>query len=92
MSASSGILARTDRTPGGRGLNNGGISIAHELELDEEAGKRDPYGKLGVIEDDTMVDVLIYAHSPLEDVAVVSDPETILNLFIKEGKVIENEL
>lgn len=32
------------------------------------SGKRNPYGKLGVIEEGAMADVLIYSQNPLEDV------------------------
>ncbi len=55
-------------------------------------GKRNPYGKLGVIEEGAMADVLIYSKNPLEDVAVVADPETNLKLIIKDGVVFKNEL
>ena len=55
-------------------------------------GKRNPYGKLGVIEEGAMADILIYSANPLEDVAVVADPETNLKLIIKDGVVFKNEL
>ena len=56
------------------------------------SGKRNPYGKLGVIEEGAMADILIYSANPLEDVAVVADPETNLKLIIKDGVVFKNEL
>lgn len=56
------------------------------------SGKRNPYGKLGVIEEGAMADVLIYSANPLEDVAIVADPETSLKLIIKDGDVFKNEL
>jgi imidazolonepropionase-like amidohydrolase len=56
------------------------------------SGKRNPYGKLGVIEKGAMADILIYSGNPLEDVAVVNDPETNLKLIIKDGDVFKNEL
>ncbi len=55
-------------------------------------GQRNPYGKLGVIEEGAMADVLIYSKNPLEDVAVVADPENNLKLIIKDGKVYKNTL
>jgi len=64
---------------------NGG----HILAL---SGKRNPYGKLGVIEEDAMADVLIYSKNPLEDVAIVEDFENNLKLIIKDGKVYKNTL
>ena len=56
------------------------------------SGKRNPYGKLGVIEEGAMADILIYSANPLEDVAVVNDPETNLKLIIKDGNVYKNTL
>ena len=55
-------------------------------------GKRNPYGKLGVIEEGAMADILIYSANPLEDVSVVADPETTLKLIIKDAVVFKNEL
>ena len=56
------------------------------------SGKRNPYGKLGVIEEGAMADILIYSKNPLEDVAVINDPETNLKLIIKDGNVYKNTL
>lgn len=55
-------------------------------------GKRNPYGKLGVIEEGAMADVLIYSKNPLEDVSIVEDYDTNLKLIIKDGEVFKNEL
>ena len=55
-------------------------------------GKRNPYGKLGVIKEGAMADILIYSANPPEGVAVVADPETTLKLIIKDGVVFKNEL
>ncbi len=55
-------------------------------------GQRNPYGKLGVIEEGAMADVLIYSKNPLEDIAIVADPENNLKLIIKDGKVYKNTL
>lgn len=56
------------------------------------SGKRNPYGKLGVIEEDAMADVLIYSKNPLEDVAIVEDYDNNLKLIVKDGKVYKNAL
>ncbi|MFC1765403.1 amidohydrolase family protein [Planctomycetota bacterium] len=55
-------------------------------------GKRNIYGKLGVIEEGAMADVLIYDKNPIEDVAVVEDHKNTLKLIIKDGKVYKNTL
>ena len=56
------------------------------------SGKRNPYGKLGVIEEGAMADVLIYSKNPLEDVAIVADYENNLKVIVKDGKVYKNTL
>ena len=56
------------------------------------SGKRNPYGKLGVIEEGAMADILIYSKNPLEDVAVVTDYDNNLKLIIKDGNVYKNTL
>jgi len=55
-------------------------------------GKRNPYGKVGVIEEGAMADVLIYSKNPLEDVSIVEDYENNLKLVVKDGKVYKNTL
>lgn len=64
---------------------NGGKTVAL-------CGKRNPYGKLGVIEKGAMADILIYSKNPLEDVAVVEDYENNLKLIMKDGEVYKNTL
>jgi len=56
------------------------------------SGKRNPYGRLGVIEEGAMADVLIYSKNPLDDVAIVADQENNLKLIIKDGKIYKNTL
>ena len=48
-------------------------------------GKRNPYGRLGAIENWTMTDLLIYSKNPLECFAIVEDNEKNLKLVIKDG-------
>jgi len=55
------------------------------------SGKRNPYGKLGVIETGGMADILIYSENPLKDVSIVEDYESNLKLIMKDGKVYKNE-
>ena len=56
------------------------------------SGKRNIYGKLGVIEEGAMADVLIYDKNPIEDVEIVEKHQDHLKLIIKDGKVYKNEL
>ena len=55
-------------------------------------GKRNPYGKVGVIEEGAMADILIYSKNPLEDVTIVEDYDNNLKLIIKDGKTFKNTL
>ncbi|MGB5521012.1 MAG: amidohydrolase family protein [Polyangiales bacterium] len=61
-------------------------------ELVALSGKRNPYGKLGVVEEGAMADILIYSKNPLEDVAIIGDYENNLKLIMKDGKVYKNTL
>jgi imidazolonepropionase-like amidohydrolase len=61
-------------------------------ELVALCGQRNPYGKLGVIEEDAMADVLIYDKNPLKDVSICEDFENNLKLIVKDGKVFKNTL
>jgi imidazolonepropionase-like amidohydrolase len=56
------------------------------------SGQRNPYGKVGVIEEDAMADLLIYNKNPLDDVAICEDYENNLKLVVKDGKVYKNTL
>ena len=56
------------------------------------SGERNPYGKIGVIEEKAMADILIYSKNPLKDVSIVEDHENNLKLIIKDGKVYKNTL
>ncbi len=56
------------------------------------SGQRNPYGKVGVIEEGAMADILIYSKNPLEDVTIVEDYENNLKLIIKDEKTFKNTL
>jgi imidazolonepropionase-like amidohydrolase len=64
---------------------NGGETVAL-------SGKRNPYGKLGVIEAGAMADILIYDQNPLEDITIVEDYENNLDFIMKDGFVHKNAL
>lgn len=51
------------------------------------SGKRNPYGKLGVIEAGAMADILIYDKNPLEDISIIGDFENTLDFIMKDGFV-----
>jgi imidazolonepropionase-like amidohydrolase len=57
------------------------------------SGKRSPYdGKLGVVEEGALADLLLVDGDPTENLALVADPETNFVLIMKDGKVYKNSL
>ena len=55
-------------------------------------GKRNPYGKVGVIEEGAMADIVILSKNFMEDVSIIEDAENNLKLIMKDGKVYKNTL
>ena len=56
------------------------------------SGKRNPYGKLGVIEKGAMADLLIYSSNPMANVAIAAKPEDNLQFIMKDGKIVKNSI
>jgi imidazolonepropionase-like amidohydrolase len=57
------------------------------------SGKRSPYpGKLGVIEEGALADVLLVDGDPLSDISMLANPEKNLALIMKDGKIYKNAL
>lgn len=59
----------------------------------EMSGKRNPYtGKLGVIEEGALADVILVNGNPLEDVSILANPDENIPVIIKDGVVVKNTL
>ena len=57
------------------------------------SGKRNPYpGKLGVVEEGALADLLLVDGNPLENIAVVADPDRNFRVIMKDGKIYKNTL
>ncbi|MBT8078212.1 MAG: amidohydrolase family protein [Gammaproteobacteria bacterium] len=57
------------------------------------SGKRNPYpGKLGVIEEGALADIIIVEGNPLDDITLLSNPEENIALIMKDGKIVKNTL
>jgi imidazolonepropionase-like amidohydrolase len=55
------------------------------------SGKRNPYpGKLGVVEEGALADLLLVDGNPLEDIGLITDPGTNLVVTMKDGKIYKN--
>jgi imidazolonepropionase-like amidohydrolase len=57
------------------------------------SGKRSPYpGKLGVVEEGALADLLLVDGNPLADIKLVADPARNFVLIMKDGKIYKNTL
>ena len=55
------------------------------------SGKRNPYpGKLGVVEEGALADLLLVDGNPLENIALVADPARNFRVIMKDGVVYKN--
>ena len=62
-------------------------------ELLALSGPRNPYsGRLGVIEEGALADMLVVGGDPLADLNVVAKPDKNFAVIIKDGKVYKNTL
>lgn len=85
------LLTRLTRwyTPGEALVMATGINA----ELLALSGKRTPYpGKLGVIEQGALADLLLVDGNPVENIALLADPGRNLVVIMKDGKVYKNTL
>ncbi len=57
------------------------------------SGRRNPYpGKLGVVEEGALADLLLVDGNPLQDINLVADPARNFLVIMKDGKVHKNLL
>jgi imidazolonepropionase-like amidohydrolase len=62
-------------------------------ELLAMSGKRNPYpGKLGVVEEGALADLLLIDGDPIADIKLIADPEKNLVVIMKDGKIFKNSL
>lgn len=62
-------------------------------ELLQLSGPRNPYpGKLGVVEEGALADLLLVDGNPLENLDLVADPEKNFRVIMKDGKIYKNTL
>ena len=55
------------------------------------SGKRNPYpGRLGVVQEGALADLLLIDGDPLSNIALIADPEKNLLVIMKDGKVYKN--
>ena len=57
------------------------------------SGKRNPYpGKLGIVEEGALADLLLVAGNPVENIKLIEDPAKNFVVIMKDGKVYKNLL
>ena len=62
-------------------------------ELLSLAGKRSPYqGKLGVIEEGALADILLVDGDPLKNINLIAEPEKNFVLIMKNGVIYKNTI
>jgi imidazolonepropionase-like amidohydrolase len=66
------------------------MATADNAELLALSGLRSPYaGKLGVIEEGALADLLLVSGDPLQDINLIADPANLV-LIMKDGKIYKN--
>ena len=61
-------------------------------ELVALSGPRNPYGKIGVIEEGAMADLLLIYGDPLKDINVLTNPDDNFVIIMKDGKIYKDIL
>ncbi len=69
------------------------MATSTNAELLTLTGLRNPYpGKLGVVEEGALADLLLVNGNPLEDIALVADPARNFVVIMKDGAIYKNTL
>lgn len=69
------------------------MATGTNAELLSLSGKRNPYpGKLGVVEQGALADLLLVDGNPLEDINLIADPARNFRIIMKDGRIYKNTL
>jgi imidazolonepropionase-like amidohydrolase len=69
------------------------MATATNGELLALSGPRNPYpGKLGVVEEGALADLLLVDGNPIENIALIEDPAKNFLVIMKDGKIYKNAL
>jgi imidazolonepropionase-like amidohydrolase len=69
------------------------MATADNARLLELSGPRNPYpGKLGVVAEGALADLLLLDGNPLEDIRLLEDPRRTLLVIMKDGNIVKNRL
>jgi imidazolonepropionase-like amidohydrolase len=57
------------------------------------SGERRPYaGRLGVVEEGALADLLLVDGNPLQDLSIVATPDSSFSVIMKDGRIYKNGL
>ena len=69
------------------------IATGTNAQLLELSGKRNPYpGKLGVVEQGALADILLVDGDPIANIKLIEDPAKNFVVIMKDGKIVKNTL
>jgi imidazolonepropionase-like amidohydrolase len=69
------------------------MATSTNAELLALSGPRNPYpGKLGVVEEGALADLLLVDGNPIQDIHLLEDPTRNLRVIMKDGKIFKNLL
>jgi len=69
------------------------MATATNAELLGLSGPRNPYpGKLGVVEEGALADLVLVDGNPIESIELVADPAKNLLIIMKDGKIYKHAL
>jgi imidazolonepropionase-like amidohydrolase len=69
------------------------MATGTNAELLQLSGKRNPYpGKLGLVEEGALADLLLVDGDPIADIKLLEDPEKNLLVIMKDGRIYKNAL
>ena len=69
------------------------MATGTNAELLALSGKRSPYpGKLGVVEEGALADLLLVDGDPITNIKLLEDPQKNLLVIMKDGRIYKNAL
>ena len=69
------------------------IATGTNAQLLELSGKRNPYpGKLGVVEEGALADLILVDGDPVANIKLIEDPAKNFVVIMKDGKIFKNSL
>ncbi len=69
------------------------MATSANAELLAMSGQRNPYsGRLGVVEEGALADLLLVDGNPLQDLSLVATPDTSFSVIMKDGRIYKNGL